>query len=95
MQLIWVRREGKSFCKRDWTGQISLIRFNKSPCFINPLKVPGLHAALPGQVRRHQLPERLFIKIKFQEGHGNLNYSATFRYQSTLLPREKLGKGKP
>jgi hypothetical protein len=39
-------------------------------------------------------PERLFIKIKFQEGTADLNYSATFRYQSTLLPREKLGKGK-
>jgi hypothetical protein len=35
----------------------------------------------------------VFIKIKFQEGTGNLNYSATFRYQSTLLPREKTRKG--
>jgi hypothetical protein len=27
---IWVRRKGKYFFKRDWTGQISLNRFNKS-----------------------------------------------------------------
>ena len=31
----------------------------------------------------------MFIKIK---GTGDLNYSATFRYHSTLLLREKLGK---
>ena len=29
MQLIWVSREQKYFCKRDWTGQIRLNRFNK------------------------------------------------------------------
>ena len=29
--LIWVRRERKYFCNQDWTGQITLIRFNKSP----------------------------------------------------------------
>jgi len=28
--VIWVRREGKYFCKRDWTASISLIRFNKT-----------------------------------------------------------------
>ena len=30
MPLIWVGREGKHFCRRDWTGQISLISFNNS-----------------------------------------------------------------
>ena len=30
LNLIWVRREQKYFCKWDWTGQIRLIRFNKS-----------------------------------------------------------------
>jgi hypothetical protein len=35
------------------------------------------------QVRRDHLPERVFIKIKFQEGTGNLNYSAT----SDAVPR--------
>jgi hypothetical protein len=30
IEVIWVRREGKYFCKWDWTGQITLIRFNKS-----------------------------------------------------------------
>jgi hypothetical protein len=29
-ELIWVGDEGKYFCKWDWTGQISLIWFNKS-----------------------------------------------------------------
>jgi hypothetical protein len=40
--------------------------------------------------------ERVFIKIKFQEGNGNLNYSATFRYRSTLCPGKtrKGGNGK-
>ena len=30
LKVIWVRREGKYFCKRDWTASISLIRFNKT-----------------------------------------------------------------
>jgi hypothetical protein len=30
MQVIWVGREQKNFCKRDWTGQISLMRHDKS-----------------------------------------------------------------
>jgi hypothetical protein len=30
MALIWGKREPKCFCKPDWTGQISLIRLNKS-----------------------------------------------------------------
>jgi hypothetical protein len=29
MELIWVEREGKYFCKPDWIGGISLIQFNK------------------------------------------------------------------
>src|SRR6202048_4637940 len=29
LNLIWVRRKRKYFCKWDWTGQIRLIRFNK------------------------------------------------------------------
>jgi hypothetical protein len=29
MDVIWVRREWKNFCKGDWTTQITLIRFNK------------------------------------------------------------------
>src|SRR6202048_1430222 len=29
LNLIWVRREREYFCKGDWTGQITLIRFNK------------------------------------------------------------------
>ena len=28
--VIWVRREGEYFCKRDWTASIRLIRLNKS-----------------------------------------------------------------
>jgi hypothetical protein len=27
---IWAGGKGKYFCKQDWTGQISLNRFNKS-----------------------------------------------------------------
>jgi hypothetical protein len=30
MDLIWVGGEAKYFCGQDWTGSISLIRFNKS-----------------------------------------------------------------
>ena len=29
MQVIWGNREGEYFCEGDWTGQITLIRFNK------------------------------------------------------------------
>jgi hypothetical protein len=28
--VIWVRRESKYFCGQDWTGSISLIRFDNS-----------------------------------------------------------------
>ena len=28
--VIWVSREANCFCKRDWTGQISLIRLMNS-----------------------------------------------------------------
>jgi hypothetical protein len=31
--VIWGKREAEYFCKRDWTGQITLIRFNKSGFF--------------------------------------------------------------
>lgn len=45
---------------------------------------------------RDFVPEQVFIKIKFQEGTENLNYSATFRYRSTLCPGKtrKGGNGK-
>jgi hypothetical protein len=29
MDLIWVKRETIYFCSNDWTGSISLIRFEK------------------------------------------------------------------
>ena len=29
-QVIWVKRERKYFCEGDWTGQISLMRHDKS-----------------------------------------------------------------
>jgi hypothetical protein len=29
IELIWVNRERKCFFKRDWTAQITLIRFDK------------------------------------------------------------------
>jgi hypothetical protein len=32
MELIWGKREAEYFCKRDWTTQITLIRFNKLAC---------------------------------------------------------------
>jgi hypothetical protein len=31
IDLIWVKPERDYFCNQDWTGQISLIRFNKLP----------------------------------------------------------------
>src|ERR1700694_4074319 len=30
IEVIWVRQKQKYFFKQDWTGQIRLIRFNKS-----------------------------------------------------------------
>jgi hypothetical protein len=30
LEVIWVRREPKYFCNQGWTGQITLIRFDKS-----------------------------------------------------------------
>jgi hypothetical protein len=32
IEVIWVSQEWKSFCGQGWTAQITLIRFNKSPC---------------------------------------------------------------
>jgi hypothetical protein len=29
MDVIWGKREGIYFCRKDWTGSISLMRFNK------------------------------------------------------------------
>jgi hypothetical protein len=29
IDVIWGKREAEYFCKWDWTGQITLIRFNK------------------------------------------------------------------
>jgi hypothetical protein len=29
LDVIWGKRERKYFCKQDWTGGITLIRFNK------------------------------------------------------------------
>ena len=34
IDLIWVRREQKYFCRQDWTASISLNRFNKSSCIV-------------------------------------------------------------
>src|SRR5229473_5878377 len=47
IEVIWVRREGKYFCKRGWTASIRLIRFNKSPCVVNPpelLRAGGVYS---------------------------------------------------
>jgi hypothetical protein len=41
MHLIWDKREAESFCKRDWTGQITLIRLNKSPVSRSGLRRRG------------------------------------------------------
>jgi hypothetical protein len=30
IEVIWVKRERKYFCEGDWTGQISLMRRDKS-----------------------------------------------------------------
>nr|HEV8009454.1 hypothetical protein [Bradyrhizobium sp.] len=32
VEVIWVKSEPEYFCEEDWTGSISLIRFNKSRC---------------------------------------------------------------
>jgi len=32
IEVIWVKREGKYFCKSDWTTQITLIRLNNLTC---------------------------------------------------------------
>jgi hypothetical protein len=32
LEMIWGARKGKYFCNEDWTGGISLIRFNKFGC---------------------------------------------------------------
>src|ERR1700682_163423 len=42
LNLIWVRREWKYFCKWDWTGQITLIRFNK----LSPVREGWLASSL-------------------------------------------------
>jgi hypothetical protein len=40
IDLIWGTGEGEYFCKRDWTAQISLIRFNKSGFWRTALASP-------------------------------------------------------
>src|SRR5438874_12357432 len=48
--LIWVKRRKEYFCKWDWTGQIRLIRFNKS-------RFPRLR--FPGQPQ----PEPMLLRV--------------------------------
>jgi hypothetical protein len=46
--LIWANREAVSFCKRDWTGQISLIRLKKLAAMRMPrIGLKGPLAVLP------------------------------------------------
>jgi hypothetical protein len=40
MDLIWVDREGIYFFEQDWTGRITLIRFNKSTFCVNRRPAP-------------------------------------------------------
>ncbi len=46
MEVIWVCGEGKYFCKRGWTAQISLIHLTKFSCArkaeSGKLVIPGL-----------------------------------------------------
>jgi hypothetical protein len=56
MDLIWGKREAKYFCGKDWTGSISLIRFDKfvgtrktvRPCGGFLLRHNRLYPLIPG-----------------------------------------------
>jgi hypothetical protein len=51
IDLIWVKRERKYFCKQDWTASIRLIRFNKSSCVViaRSASDEAIHFSLCGQ----------------------------------------------
>jgi hypothetical protein len=55
-EVIWVGREQKYFCKRGWTDQIRLIRFNKSR-FQNSGPPPSDQAIGPTPTARTNAPE--------------------------------------
>src|SRR5713101_7774847 len=55
LEMIWGEWKQKYFCKQDWTGQITLIRFNK---FGRARKRRSL-AFHPEAVRRRRQPSRL------------------------------------
>jgi hypothetical protein len=58
MHLIWAKREGKYFCNREWTGQIRLIRLNKSAFCENPWSLAGESALRAARSnRRPQVSE--------------------------------------
>jgi hypothetical protein len=41
IDLIWVRREQKYFCRQDWTASISLNRFNKIASAFSDVRAAG------------------------------------------------------
>jgi hypothetical protein len=66
MRVIWVRREGKYFCKQDWTASIRLIRFNKSRCTRSPPPTTEYAAPFPSGCSALQcLARERFAKSPF------------------------------
>jgi hypothetical protein len=54
-------------------------------CRLEPAEEIISRRRVRNSVRCPEPPEQLFIKIKFRRTTRNLNYSATFRYRSTLV----------
>jgi hypothetical protein len=91
MRLIWPSGEVESFRKRDWTGQITLIRLNKSPVSRNGWPYAGeTHAAvaawlLAALVGRHQ------CGLGTRRDHAGLE----LRHRDHLLKQESTRRRQP
>src|SRR3954454_11764951 len=62
MDLIWEKREGVCFCNWDWTGQIRLIRLNKS-AFCK--KVSRCHPDAPQATRPARSGQDTFLTTRY------------------------------
>src|SRR5665647_633920 len=71
MPLIWVNREAKYFCAKDWTEQISLIRLDKLDFTCKSDRRPRFRIPLPPDMRierrRLALSGDLVIRTLLQE----------------------------
>jgi hypothetical protein len=76
MEVIWVRRERKYFCKQDWTASIILIRYNKSPCLVNPNALEQLACLSFGRFARGAI-DKGHVDLQWQADHARMPSDST------------------